>query len=149
MTSLFEALPFLASYQPAFIVLAALSLTTLIQNLLTAPFSFNKDEQVPGMPLRFDHSKLSFRVLRTFSNSAESLPAFGWALLVAIAAGASPALVNWLAGLHFVSRMAFWGIYYIGVGKEAGGPRTMAFVGGLLTNIVLAVTALWAALTAV
>jgi uncharacterized MAPEG superfamily protein len=149
MTSLFEALPFLANYQFSFMVLAALSLTTLVQNFLTAPFAFVKQEQVPGMPLNFDHSKLSFRVLRTYSNSAESFPAFGWALLVAIIAGASANLVNWLAGFYFVFRMAFWAIYYSGVGKTAGGPRTIAFVGALVTNIVLAITALWAVMTVV
>ena len=148
MSSLFESLPFLASYQLSFAVLAALSLTTLVQNFLTA-LAFQTEEQVPGMPLNFDHSKLSFRVLRTYSNSAESLPAFGWALLVAVVAGASPSLVNWLAGIYFVFRIAFWAIYYSGVGKIAGGPRTMAFVGGLLTNIALAITALWAVLTVV
>lgn len=149
MKSLFEALPYLASYQLSFTVMAALSLTTLVQNFLTAPFAFAKEEQVPGMPLNFDHSKLSFRVSRTYSNSVESLPAFGWALLVAVIAGASPTLVNWLAGLYFMFRLAFWAIYYSGVGKIAGGPRTMAFVGGLVINIVLAITALWAVVTVV
>ncbi len=148
MNSLFDTLPFLADYQVSFAVLAGLSLTTLVQNFLTA-LAFQKEEQVPGMPLNFDHSKLSFRVLRTYANSTESLPAFGWALLVAVVAGASPLLINWLAVIHFVSRMAFWAIYYSGIGKIAGGPRTMAFVGGLVTNIALAITALWAVVTVV
>ncbi|MEP2662194.1 MAG: MAPEG family protein [Marinomonas sp.] len=147
MSSLFEALPPLANYQLSFAVLAALSLSTLVQNFLTA-LAFQTEEQTPGMPLNFGHSKLSFRVLRTYSNSTESLPAFGWALLVAVIAGASPSFVNWLAGIYFVFRMAFWAIYYSGVGKIAGGPRTMAFVGGLVTNIVLAITALWAIMIA-
>ncbi|MEP4194947.1 MAG: MAPEG family protein [Aliishimia sp.] len=142
MNSFFEVLPILYSYQFSFMVLAGLSLTTLLQSFLSAPFAFVKREQVPGMPLNFDHSKLSFRVLRTYSNSTESLPAFGWALLVAVIAGGTPSLVNWLAGLYFVCRMAFWVIYYSGVGKVAGGPRTMAYVGGLLANIALAITAL-------
>ncbi|MEP6017975.1 MAG: MAPEG family protein [Paracoccaceae bacterium] len=144
MNSLFEALPFLGSYQIAFMVLAGLSLITLIQNFLSAPLAFVKEEQVPGMPLNFDHTKLSFRVLRTYSNSTENLPAFGWALLVAVIAGSSLILVNWLAAIYFAFRMAFWFIYYSGVGKIAGGPRTIVFVGGLVTNIVLAIVALWA-----
>ena len=148
MSSLFEALPFLANYQLSFAILAALSLATLVQNFLTA-LAFRTEEQMPGMPLNFDHSKLSFRVLRTYSNSTETLPMFGWALLIAVVAGASPSLVNWLAGIYFVFRMAFWAIYYSGVGRIAGGARTIAFVGGLVTNIVLAITALWAVLTAV
>jgi len=129
------------------LVLALLSFTLLIQNFATAPLAYVSEEQIPGMPLKFDHSNLSFRAIRTHSNSAESLPAFGWALLVAIVVGASPVLINWLAGIYFVFRMAFWAIYYSGIGKAAGGPRTMAFVGGLVTNIVLVCTALYAILT--
>ncbi len=143
MNSLFEAVPYLSAYQPSFLVLAVLSLATLIQNFATAPFAFVHGEQVPGMPLKYDHSKFSFRVLRAYSNSTESFPAFGWALLVAIIAGTSPVLVNWLAGIYFTFRMVFWAIYYSGIGKVAGGPRTLAFVGGLLANIVLAVAAIW------
>ena len=146
MNSLFEALPYLVDYRLSFLILAALSLVVLTQNFATAPFAFVHEEQVPGMPLKFDHSKFSFRVLRTFSNSAENFPAFGWALLVAIVAGASPALVNWAAGIYFLSRIAFWAIYYSGIGKPAGGPRTMAFVVSLLANIVLAGAAIWALL---
>ncbi len=147
LNSLFDALPYLIDYQPSFLILALLVLSVLIQNFLTAPLAFVKEEQAPGMPLKFDHSKLSFRASRTFSNATENFPAFGWALLVAIIAGASPLLVNWLAGIYFVFRMLFWAIYYSGKGKVAGGPRTMAFVGGLVTNMVLAGVAIYAIIT--
>ena len=143
MESLFEAVPYLSAYHLSFVVLAGNALITLIQNFATAPLAFVNDEQVPGMPVRFDHSKLSFRALRTYSNSAETFPAFGWALLIAIIAGAPPLLVNWLAGGYFVSRIVFWVLYYSGIGKPAGGPRTMAFVAGLLCNLGLAGTAIW------
>jgi len=142
--SLFEAMPFLASYKLSFVALSVVSLITLIQNVLTAPLAFVSEEQVPGMPLQFDHSKLSFRVLRTFSNSTESLPAFGFSLLVAIIAGASSFWINAFAITFLVSRLAFWAIYYSGVGKVAGGPRTMAFVVGLFSNAVIVVLALFA-----
>lgn len=144
MESLFDALPYLNAYRASFTVLGVVSLVTLLQNGLTAPLAFVTEEQVPGMPLRFDHSKLSFRASRTFSNSAESLPAFGFALLVAIAAGGSAPWVNGLALLFLVARLAFWAIYYSGIGKTAGGPRTLAYVTGLASNIGLACLALWA-----
>lgn len=143
MQSIFEAVPYLSAYHTSFFVLAGLSLVTLIQNFATAPLAFQKEEQVPGLPVRFDHSKLSFRALRTYSNSVESFPAFGWALLAAIAGGTSPVLINGLASGYFAFRIAFWAIYYAGIGKPAGGPRTMAFVGGLLCNIGIAIAALW------
>lgn len=142
MESFLEAAPYLGAYRFSFLVLAGVSLITIMQNFATA-LAFAGEEQVPGMPVRFDHSKLSFRVLRTYANSAETFPAFGWALLMAIIAGASPILVNWLAGGYFVSRIVFWVIYYGGVGKTAGGPRTMAFVAGLLCNLGLAGVAIW------
>ena len=139
-----EAIPILVSYQCALFVLGVLCLTILIQSFLNAPLAFISEEQVPGMPLKSDHSKLSFRVLRTYANSVENLPAFGWALFVAIVAGASPALVNWLAGIYLFFRLAYWAVYYSGRGKIAGGPRTICYVGGWLTNAVLAVMAIYA-----
>jgi uncharacterized MAPEG superfamily protein len=91
------------------------------------------------MPIQFDHSRLSFRVLRTYSNSVETLPAFGFALFVAIVAGVQPVWLNWLSVAYLLFRVVFWVFYYTGVGKVAGGPRTIAFVGGLLSNIAIAV----------
>ncbi|EPX80334.1 MAPEG family protein [Litoreibacter arenae] len=110
--SLLDAVPYLAAYDTSFVVLAALSLVVLIRNFATAPLAYASEEQVPGMPLQHDHSKLSFRAIRTYANSAETFPAFGWALLVAIIAGASPLLVNWLAALYRAWRLAFWVVYY-------------------------------------
>ncbi|MEM7615190.1 MAG: MAPEG family protein [Pseudomonadota bacterium] len=141
MDTLFAAAPYLEGYRPSFLVLAALSVVTLIQNFLTAPLAFVREEQTPGMPLQFDHSKLSFRALRTYQNSVESLPAFLAALLAAVIAGASPTLVNVTAGVYLAARLAFWGFYYAGVGKVAGGPRTLSFVICLLANLILAVAA--------
>lgn len=134
----------LAAYYPALLALAALSLAVLIQALLTAPLAFSSNEQVPGAPLAGDHSLRSFRVLRTHANSVESLPPFGFALLAAVALSVAPSLVNWLAILHLVFRLGFWVVYYIGVGKVAGGPRTLCFIGGMLSNLVLAGACLYA-----
>ncbi len=138
MTTLTETIPQLAAYQLALLILALLCVIVLLQSFMTAPLAFVSEEQVPGMPLKHDHSKLSFRALRTYGNSAENLPAFGFSLVAAIAFGALPALVNWLAVIYLVFRLAFWAAYYSGVGKIAGGPRTIFYVGGLLANLVLA-----------
>lgn len=143
MPSLFDALPYLAPYQPSFLVLGLLALSVLIQSFASAPLAFLNEEQIPGMPLRHDHSKLSFRALRAYGNAAENFPAFGWALLVAIAAGASAGLVNWLAFIYLGVRIGYAAVYYSGIGKAAGGPRTMFYVGSLLTNIALAGIAIY------
>lgn len=137
-----ELQSFVAPYYPAVIALLTLCLVVLIQNFLTA-LAFKEGEQSPGMPLSGDHALLSFRIVRTYQNSIESLPAFGLALIGAILAMAPVALVNGLAVIHVIFRLMFWLVYYTGVGKVAGGPRTLCYVGGLLTNIALAVSALY------
>jgi uncharacterized MAPEG superfamily protein len=144
MDTLFEALPYLAAYHPALMALALLSLAVLIQGVLTAPLAFAPEDEEPGMPLKGDHSKLSFRVIRTYANSVENFPAFIAILLLAVIAGVDATWVNWLAGLHVAFRLLFWVVYYAGVGKIAGGPRTLSYVGGWLTNTVLAVMTLYA-----
>jgi len=136
MSTLISELPVFA-YQPAVLAFAVLCLAVLIQAFLTAPLAFLHEEQSPGKPLRGDHTLLSFRVIRTHANSVENLPVFGFALLLAILAGVGATTVNWLAGIHVVSRLAFWVVYYSGIGKVAGGPRTLAFLGGSLSNLVL------------
>ena len=127
----------LSPYEPAMLAFALLCMAVMIQAFLTAPLGFLKEEQAPGMPLQGDHGMLSFRVLRTYSNSVENLPAFGFSLLLAIVAGVGATAVNWLAGIHVASRLAFWAVYYSGVGAVAGGPRTMTYVGGALSNLLL------------
>ncbi|MBO6891850.1 MAG: MAPEG family protein [Roseibium sp.] len=142
MENLIDTLPQLSAYRPALIIVASLSLIALVQNFLTAPLAFASQEQTPGMPLQFDHSKLSFRAVRTYQNSAESFPAFLAAVLVAIVAGVSPLVLNVAAGVYLLARLLFWAFYYSGFGRVAGGPRTMAFVLCLLANILIAIAAL-------
>ena len=137
MTALERTLD-LSPYEPAILAFAVLCMAVMIQAFLTAPLGFLKEEQAPGMPLQGDHDMLSFRVLRTYANSVENLPAFGFSLLLAILVGVGATAVNALAAIHVASRLAFWAVYYSGVGKVAGGPRTMTYVGGALSNLVLA-----------
>lgn len=148
MTATEHAVSILAAYQTGLIALSILCLSVLIQSFLVAPLAFLKEEQTPGMPLKGDHQLFSFRVARAYDNSTENLPAFGFVLLAAILSGANPSLVNWLAVIHLLFRLAYWAAYYSGIGKAAGGPRTICYVGGLVSNIVLAITAIYAAISA-
>jgi uncharacterized MAPEG superfamily protein len=143
MNDLNEMLPHLVAYQPTLLALALLCVSVLVQSLLTAPLAFIKGAQSPGMPLKGDHTDFSFRVLRTYVNSVESLGPFGLSVLLAVMLTLDPVVVNWLAGLHVAFRLGFWAVYYSGVGKVAGGPRTLTFVGGMLTNLGLAGYALF------
>ena len=127
----------IAAYLPALQALSVLCLAVLIQSLLTAPLAFLRGEQAPGMPLKGDHTQLSFRVLRTHLNSVESLAPFGFILLLAVLFQASNPWVNGLAIAHVLFRLLFWAVYYSGIGKVAGGLRTLCFVGGLTSNLIL------------
>jgi len=133
-----EILPQLTAYQPALLALAVLLLSVLVQSMLTAPLAFIKGEQAPGSPLQGGHDLFSFRVLRAYLNSVENLPGFGLALGLAIALGLDASTVNWLAGAHVAFRLLFWFVYYSGIGKVAGGPRTLSYVGALTANMILA-----------
>jgi len=135
--SLLAEIPSLAPYEPSILALAILCLAVMLQTFALAPLAYLKEEQVPGIPLRGGHELFSFRVIRTHLNSVENLPVFGFSLAVAILAGSGPTLVNALAAIHVVFRLAFWGVYYSGVGNVAGGLRSICFTGGALANLVL------------
>jgi uncharacterized MAPEG superfamily protein len=91
--------PFLP-YFPAVIALTTLIFAIPIQSFLTGVLGLAKSDEVPGMPLKGNHADFSFRVIRTYGNSVETLPLFAATLFLAIATSASPAWVNGLAGLH-------------------------------------------------
>ena len=138
MQSLIEVLPYLADYHPSFAALAILCFAVIFQGFLTAPLAFASGREEPGSPLKGTHADLSFRAVRTYANSVENLPVFAATLFLAVIAGVDATWVNWLVGIHLISRLLFWAVYYAGVGKIAGGPRTLAYVGGLLSNAILA-----------
>jgi len=142
-----ELVPLSGVYFPALLSFALLCLMVLAQSFLTAPLAFLKREQAPGMPLQGNHQMLSFRVLRTHMNSVESLGPFGFAVLLAVLFGLNPNWVNGLAMTHVAFRLLFWLVYYSGVGKVAGGVRTLCFVGGLLANLALVIWLLVSLLT--
>ena len=146
MTSIFDAFPNLAAYQPSFLALLILCLSVLILSFMTAPLAFANGQQGPGMPLKGDHTILSFRAVRAHTNAVESLPAFGLTVIAAVLIGVWPSAVNWMVCVHVAFRLLFSLVYYSGVGKVAGGPRTLCYVGGLLSNIALTGTCLYALL---
>ena len=142
MDDMMQNWPALAPYAAAIGALMLLVLVVLIQAFLAGVIGLSKSGgELPGVPLQGNHASLNFRVLRTYANSTENLPAFAVTLLLAMLAGASPNWVNLLAALHVAFRLAFWGIYYSGIGKVAGGPRTISYVLGWFTNLVLAILA--------
>ena len=138
MESLYQSLPQLAAYHSSLVFVALLVLAVLVQGFLAGVLGLGKGEETAGMPLKGDHSKLSFRVLRTYANSTENFSVMIATTLLAILVGVSPAIVNWLVGLHVVLRLLYWAIYYGGIGKVTAGPRTITYVAGFLMNLILA-----------
>lgn len=144
MEIIIQSLPHLSAYQPALLAAALLCLMLPLQNFMTAPLSYVKEEQVPGMPLRGDHGSISFRAIRAFENSAENVPGFVLLTLFAALLGVGAGLVNGLSIGYLAARIAYGAVYYSGWGKPAGGPRTMIFVVCLLINVVLSALVIWA-----
>ena len=144
MQSIIETVPQLAAYYPALIALILLCLIVLAQGFLAGVLGLGGGEETAGMPLKGDHSKRSFRILRTYQNSTENFSVMIATTILAILAGVSAALVNWLVGLHVLIRLAYWAVYYSGIGKIAGGARTITYVAAFFMNIILAVaTTYW------
>lgn len=142
-----QSLPFLTPYQPAFLSLIVLCLVVLVQSFLAGVLGFGKGEEVPGLPLKGSHDQASFRILRTYANSTENFSVFVATTFLAILAGVGVMAVNWLVGLHVFLRIVYWVVYYSGVGKVAGGPRTITYVAAFVMNLILAVLAFYAMLT--
>ena len=147
MESMIENLPMLAPYQPTVVWLLILCVSVLIQSFLAGVLGFGDDKEVPGLRLKGTHADTSFRVLRTYAKSTENFSVLVATTIIAILVGASPVVVNWLVGLHVVLRTVYWAVYYSGIGKAAGGPRTMTYVAAFLVNVILAGVAAYAVLT--
>ena len=144
MESMLMNFPSLAGYYPAFVAIGVLCLAVMIQSFLVGILALAPGHEIAGHQLKGTYQDKSFRIMRTYANSTENLPMLLGAFLLAILAGVSATLVNWLVCLHLLFRLIHWLAYYAAIGKRDGGPRTIAYVGGLLTNIVLVVIALWA-----
>jgi len=118
----------------------------LIQSFIAGVKGLAGGEEVAGMPLRGDHTKLSFRVIRTYANSTENFSVMVATTFIAVLAGVSAVMVNWLVGLHVLLRIAYWAVYYSGIGKVVAGPRTITYVAAYLMNLVLAVLTIYSLL---
>ena len=144
MQSIIEMTPQLALYNPAFLALIFLCLAVLAQGFLAGVLGLAGGEEIAGMPLKGNHAKFSFRVLRTYHNSVENFSVMVATTILAVLAGVSAPLVNWLVGIHVLIRLVYWAVYYSGAGKVSGGARTITYVAAFIMNVVLAaVTAFW------
>ena len=146
MNALTDLSPHLADYYATFLAFTVLCIAVLVQSFIAGAIGLGKSDEVPGMPLKGNHADFSFRTLRTYANSCENLPVFGFTVILAIIVGVAPVWVNWLAGIHVALRLLYWAVYYSGVGKVEGGPRTIIYAAGFFANVALALVTAWAML---
>ena len=129
----------LKDYQLALLALVILCCAVMIQSVMTALLVFTKPTgQKPGA-IKGGPQDFSYRVLRTYANSAENLPAFAAIVIVAIIASVDPKWVNGLACAHVGLRLLFWPIYYSPIGAITPGLRSPVYALALLINFVLGV----------
>lgn len=94
-----------------------------------------------GKPMR-NYANKWYRSERAFANAVETSPAFIATTLAAILGGASPLIVNILASLFLLARLA---MAYVHIQTENQNLRSITFGVGWLMLILMGLTALVAA----
>lgn len=119
--------------------LVAIALTALLWAILNPVSAIKKQDQVaPGGVPEQDYGSSAYRWYRAYMNLTESFGPFAGVTIVAILTGASPFWVNLFASLFFVGRILMLVVHIRGVGRPNAGLRTMMFVLGWGSTIVLA-----------
>jgi uncharacterized MAPEG superfamily protein len=98
----------------------------------------------PGSDPETDYASGIYRLNRSHQNGVEIMPAAAVALIVPILVGVSSWWVNLLMALFLLTRIIYVVIYAQNVGKPTQGVRTMIFVAGWATLVILCLMALWA-----
>ena len=115
-------------------VWGVVSVTALILGqVIVATAAARAAGQTPGMAPTAGPESLAFRAHRAHQNSLENIGPYLGAVGAAIAAGASPGVVNGAALLFVAARVVHAVAYYGGV----AGVRTAAFAFGLAAMLVI------------
>ncbi|MEH6590685.1 MAG: MAPEG family protein [Halioglobus sp.] len=112
--------------------------TLLLQTMVATVAHRRQGQYVPGVVNeKLSHDSFVFRSHRTFQNSLENVPMlFGMAVL-AMLTGLNP---TWLAAtvwVFAVARFIHMALYYVIATEKNPSPRSLFFVIGLLSNLVL------------
>ncbi|WP_165775675.1 MAPEG family protein [Paramylibacter kogurei] len=131
-----------ATYSTALLALGVLTLLMVVQATIAGIVKNVISGQPAGVTVRGNIEHRTFRVVRSHENSVENFSALMAASLLAMIAGASPTWVTYLVVAAVVLRLLHWVFYVMRIGPDAGGPRTIAYVLGLLINLALAIMAI-------
>lgn len=129
------------AYSHAIAALAIWALMVIVLSMLSTVGRTAEGRCDCGKPKR-DYADPVYRRERAFANAVETSGPFIASTLAAILAGASPVVVNILASVFIVSRIAMAVVH---IRTENQNLRSMTFGVGWLCMIVMAVMALWAA----
>ena len=144
MQSILENVPQLAAYSSALLAIVVLCMAIIVQSFLAGVLALAPGHEVAGLPLKGSHEDRPFRLMRAYGNSTENIGFFIATVAVAIIAGVDATWVNGLVMAHVAFRVLHWVIYVAGIGNPVGGPRSIVYVLGLVSNGILAVMAIWA-----
>ncbi len=114
-------------YGTALACIAALAGMNALQGLIGGGLKNGIEGQPAGQPVAGDHKRFSFRAVRTFLNGVENLPAFFAAVFAAVLVGANAGWLNGICVAVLVSRLAYWVVYYAGIGGGGFGLRSILY----------------------
>jgi glutathione S-transferase len=125
---------YLASYWGLLFIL----FTMLLQTMAATVAHRKQGRYVPGVvDENLGHDSFVFRSHRTFQNSLENVPLmFGMAVL-AILSGMNPAWLSATVWVFAIARFVHMVLYYVIATEKNPSPRSLFFVIGLLSNLVL------------
>lgn len=133
-------------YSTAIVCLIILVLVVSIQSFISIYINLLKNEGTPGKIVEGNHEAPHWRLYRVHQNSVENFGPFAATVIAGVLVGASAGWINTLAVVYLIARLVHWFVYAQGIGSLAMGPRTISFVAGFLSNVLMALVVLFAAL---
>ena len=97
----------------------------------------------PGAEPSSDYDDNIYRANRSHQNGVEVMAAAGIALIIAMLVGVSAFWVNLLMAIFLVTRILYILVYAQKIGKPAQGTRTMVYVAGWATLVILCVMSIF------
>lgn len=132
-----------STYQTALLALGVLSLALVVQSFISGLVKNGIKAQPSGIPVAGDINDQTFRIVRTHMNGVENFSALFAASFLAMLAGANPTWLTYLVVATVALRLIYWPIYYMRIGKDDGGLRSIVHVIALVGNIAIAIMALF------
>ncbi|RUO63294.1 Uncharacterized conserved protein, MAPEG superfamily [Pseudidiomarina planktonica] len=127
-------------YQGAFLWIAVIIATVLIQWLVASGRKAKQNGAIPGKPpTDLSHHDFVFRAWRTHQNSVENLGTMLGASFLAILVGVDAGWTTLLIAIMALSRIIHMVLYYAIATEQNPSPRSYFFMLGWIANLALLV----------